>query len=279
MKLIAALIVKRAWQSILLGVMMVLTASHSIADDISIGVASNFTAPMKQLVQTFEQQSPHRVKVSYGSSGKLYAQIRHGAPFQLFFSADQDKPEKLVEEGLAVAGSGFTYAIGQLVLWSADNTLLLPQADLKTVLLHKRVKRIALANPRLAPYGMAAAEVLSALSITNATRNKWVMGENIAQTYHFVSTGNASLGFIARAQLPTESPDVPGSSLAGSYVQIPQSLYSPIRQDVVLLQKGVNHPAALAFLSFMRGDQARNIIQTFGYGLFFQGIPAGESMR
>ena len=227
------------------------------AEQINIAVASNFMAAMKDIAAEFEKSSGHQVKLSFGSSGKFYAQIKHGAPFQAFFSADQVKPKALAKEGLAIPESRFTYAIGALALWSAkpgwvdDNAGRLKSGDFN---------KLALANPKLAPYGSAAVAVLNNLKLKEATQAKWVQGENIAQTYQFVSTGNAGMGFVALSQIIAK-----GHLEKGSTWIVPAELYDPIRQDAVLLQRGKNSAATQALLRFVRSEKARGIIESYGY--------------
>lgn len=227
------------------------------AEEIIVAVASNFTAAMKEIVTEFEQQTEHQVEVAYGSSGRFYAQIKNGAPFQILFSADQAKPLALINDGLAVAESRFTYATGRLALWSSRPELVNAR---DTVLADGQFNKLALANPRLAPYGVAAVEVLQSLDLVAATQSKWVQGENIAQAFQFVATGNADVGFIALAQLARNA-----SQSTESFWLVPENLHRPIRQDAVLLHSGVNSDAALEFLRFMRGDPARTIIESYGY--------------
>jgi molybdate transport system substrate-binding protein len=221
------------------------------AEQTNIAVASNFTHTMKALIRVFEKTSKHQIKASYGSSGKIYAQIKHGAPFQIFFSADQNKPLALYNEGLTTA-KPFTYALGALALWSSN-------ADFKNKELQKlqsgEFNKLSLANPKLAPYGIAAMEVLGNLELLEPTRKKWLQGENIAQTYQFVGTGNADLGFIALSQVINQS----------DYWPVPTKLYQPIRQDAVLLKRGGNNVAAKAFLHFIRSEQGQSIIRSYGY--------------
>lgn len=231
-------------------------------ETIHIAVASNFTFAMKELIDRFEANTGHSVKASYGSSGKIYAQIQHGAPFQVFFSADQTKPEALENAEMVVANSRFTYAIGALVLWSANPYLI---ADGESVLSSNSFNKLALANPKLAPYGAAAVQVLEQLKLVQSTRGKWIQGENIAQTYQFISTGNADLGFVARSQLKqAQLKQTPPAKLGSSWV-VPQTLYSPIKQDAVLLKRGKDSAAAKALISFVQSNQGRHIIESYGY--------------
>lgn len=243
--------------SVVLGLFsLALFASSARADTLHIAVASNFAATMADIAETFEQQSGHQVRISPGASGKLYAQILHGAPFQLFFSADQNKPLALEQQGIGVAGSRFTYAHGRLVLWTRRNNLTLEQGK---ALSTSTWRRLALANPRHAPYGIAATEVLEHLGLSEHTRKRWVIGENIAQTYQFVATGNADLGFIALSQ--THQSETP---VAGQAWLIPAEWHRPIRQDVLLLD---DTPAARALLAFMHSATATQVIQRYGYSL------------
>ena len=228
------------------------------ADDISLAVAANFTAPMKVLAADFEQQSGHRVLASFGSTGKLYAQVKNGAPFEAFLSADEKTPAKLEAEGDAVPGSRFTYAVGGLVLWSADPGRV--DAEGK-VLSEGEFHKLAIANPKTAPYGAAAIQTLTALGLLEAVRPKLVQGENIAQTHQFVSTGNAQLGFVALSQVTAE-----GQLTGGSAWVVPAGLHDPIRQDAVILARGADKPAVAALMDYLRGDAARAVIRSFGYG-------------
>lgn len=237
----------------------VFTAQGVVAEEILIAVASNFTAPMTELARRFEQATGHEVELAFGSSGRFYAQISNGAPFQIFFSADQDKPLRLEANGLAVPGTRFTYALGSLVLWTADQARVVAGPE---SLATGDFRRLALANPRLAPYGQAAVEVLEALNLVAATRAKWVQGENIAQTFQFVSTGNAELGLVALSQVAEE-----GRISTGSGWVVPRDLHAPIRQDAVLLQSAARCRACRDFLAFLRGAQARSITTTYGYRL------------
>lgn len=234
-----------------------LLTSDVEAEEINVAVASNFTAPMKSIATAFENRTGHKVKLSFGASGKFYAQIRYGAPFQVFFSADQAKPKQLEDDNLIVTGSRFTYAVGALALWSAQPNFINNDAS---KLKSNDVRKIALANPKLAPYGAAAIEVLTHLELHESTKSKWVKGENIAQTYQFISTHNAELGFVSLSQILRE-----GKLLNGSVWIIPTTIYSPIKQDAVLLQKGKDSEAAQSLLNFMRSEHAIRIIESFGY--------------
>lgn len=240
-------------------VFMVLSLMATVAQaaDVIVAVASNFMAPMKEIVAEFERETDHGVKLAFGSSGKFFAQITHGAPFQLFFSADQAKPAMLEEQGMIVPGSRFTYAIGALALWSAKSDLV---SHGSAVLEKGRFNKLAMANPKLAPYGAAAQEVLRNLGIYESVEPKLVQGENIAQTYQFVGSGNAELGFVALSQIMTG-----GKIDQGSAWFIPGYLHQPIRQDAVLLRSGENNPAAKALLQYLRSDKAKSVIESYGY--------------
>jgi molybdenum ABC transporter molybdate-binding protein len=236
----------------------------AFAEKTTIAVASNFMPAMRELITVFESKSDHAVRASFGSSGKFYAQISHGAPFDLFFSADQVKPAKLEQEGRSVKGSRFTYAQGALVLWSRETSSELntsPPYSVKDRLVRGEFKKLAMANPKLAPYGAAALEVLTHLELISSSRRKWVQGENIAQAYQFAASGNAELGFVALSQVLASDPD------RTDYWLIPTKLYTPIKQDAVLLARGQTNPAALAFLNFIKSTEAKAIIRRYGYEL------------
>lgn len=227
------------------------------ADTVSVAVAANFTAPMQKIAAAFEVDTGHKAELSFGATGKFYAQITHGAPFQVLLSADDTTPARLEREGKAVAHSRFTYAIGTLVLWSAQPGTVDAKGD---VLKSGDFKHLAIANPKLAPYGAAALQVMEKLGVATALQPRLVQGENIAQTFQFVSTGNAQLGFVALSQVMAD-----GTIRSGSAWQVPASLHEPIRQDAVLLMPGKDSAAASALLTYLRGSKARAIIQSYGY--------------
>lgn len=227
--------------------------------DVSVAVAANFTAPMQELARLFARKTGHNARLSFGSSGKFYAQISNGAPFEVFLSADQTKPEALEKAGLVVAHSRFTYAEGALVLWSADPGV---NENGETVLVNGDFNKLAIANPRLAPYGEAALQVLRHLGVEDRLEKKLVLGENISQTYQFVGSGNAEVGLIALSQVY-----LGGQITHGSGWIVPDSLYDAIRQDAVLLTRGEDNPAATALLEYMQSATARDIIQRYGYHL------------
>nr|WP_306556183.1 molybdate ABC transporter substrate-binding protein [Acidovorax sp.] len=227
------------------------------ADTVSVAVAANFTAPMQKIAAAFEVDTGHKAELSFGATGKFYAQITHGAPFQVLLSADDTTPARLEREGKAVAHSRFTYAIGTLVLWSAQPGTVDAKGD---VLKSGDFKHLAIANPKLAPYGAAALQVMEKLGVATALQPRLVQGENIAQTFQFVSTGNAQLGFVALSQVMAD-----GKIRSGSAWQVPASLHEPIRQDAVLLMPGKDSAAASALLTYLRCNKARAIIQSYGY--------------
>lgn len=234
---------------------MALPAAH--AEEVSVAVAANFTAPMQKIAAAFEADTGHKAALSFGATGKFYAQISNGAPFQILLAADDTTPAKLEREGKVVANSRFTYAIGTLVLWSAQPGYVDAQgAVLKT----GDFKYLALANPKLAPYGLAATQAMDKLGVTAAVQPRWVQGENIAQTYQFVATGNAQLGFVALSQVMAD-----GKMTRGSAWQVPADLHDPIRQDAALLAPGKDNAAAIALLQYLRTDKARAIIKSYGY--------------
>lgn len=231
------------------------TAS-SDADSVAVAVAANFHAPMEALVQEFETRFNHDVTLISGSTGGLYAQIVNGAPYDVFIAADTRRPALLATSGHGVAHSQTTVAIGQLVLWSADRELIGGQ-DL-TMLRDSRVRFLAIANPDLAPYGEAARQTLVAMGLWDPWSSRLVYGQNIAQAYAMVSTGNAELGLIARSQVSAETG-------AGGYLLVPQALYEPIRQDAILLERGAGNAAATALLAFLATPEAKAVIRGFGY--------------
>ncbi|MBH3341190.1 molybdate ABC transporter substrate-binding protein [Pseudomonas mendocina] len=232
-------------------------ASGAIADEVKVAVAANFTAPIQALVPEFEKATGHKLVASFGATGQFYAQINNGAPFDVFLSADDTTPAKLESEGASVPGSRFTYAIGSLVLWSADaNYLDGTDAALKA----GQFKHLSIANPKAAPYGLAATQVLDKLGLSEAVKDKLVEGQNITQAHQFVSTGNAELGFVALSQVYKD-----GKLSSGSAWIVPGELHEPIRQDAVILNKGADNPAAAALVEFLKGPQAARIIEAYGY--------------
>lgn len=229
------------------------------AAEVQVAVAANFTAPMQKIAADFEKDTGHKAALSFGSTGKLYAQIRNGAPFAVFLAADDKTPAKLEQEGLAVSGSRFTYAIGQLALWSAKPGYV---DDKGEVLKTGTFQHLAIANPKLAPYGAAAVETLTKLGLLGSVEPRFVQGENIAQAYQFASTGNAELGFVALSQVYAD-----GKLKGGSAWIVPASLHSPIRQDAEVLSQGKDNPAAAALVKYLKSDKARAVIKSYGYDL------------
>jgi molybdate transport system substrate-binding protein len=230
-------------------------SASAVADPVHVAVATNFAPTCRVIADAFIAATKHDVVISDGSTGKLFAQIENGAPFEVFLSADAERPQKLEEGKRAVAGSRFPYAIGRLVLWSARDGFVTGEA----VLRGDAFQHLAIANPALAPYGAAAREVLQHLGLWDRLQPKLVRGEDIGQTFHFVSTGNAELGFVALSQLATE--------MGGSRWLVPADLYTPIEQQSVLLIPGKDDPAARAFLDFLKGGAARALIERAGYGV------------
>lgn len=242
------------------GLVLLTLAAACRADDVRVAVAANFTAPMKQIAADFERDTGHKAQLAFGATGKLYAQIRNGAPFEVLLSADDTTPARLAQEGAAVADSRYTYATGRLVLWSARPGYVDARGGGGEVLKQGAFKHVALANPKLAPYGAAAVETLTALKLIDAVQPKLVQAENIAQVHQFVASGNAELGFVALSQIMQD-----GKLAGGSAWLVPTSLHRPIKQDAVVLDKGKGKPAAAALMKFLKGDKARAIIKSFGY--------------
>lgn len=231
----------------------------ALSAEVSVAVAANFHAPMQRIAAAFEHDTGHMVLLAFGSTGKLATQIVQGAPFEVLLAADDRAPLRLQQQGLGVAGTRFTYAVGRLVLWSRQPNLVDGQGE---VLRSDRFKHLALADPRLAPYGVAAVEVLGALGLARTLAPRLVQGESIAQAYQFVATGNAELGFVAASQVLAD-----GKPTTGSAWLVPAHMHLPIRQEALLLANGKNSAAAQALLAYLRGDKARALIQSAGYGL------------
>ena len=231
------------------------TTAGAEAAQINVAVAANFTEPAKEIAALFKQKTGNEALLSFGASGAFLTQITHGAPFEVFLSADTERPKAAIDGGFAVPDSLFTYAIGRLVLWSR----VIDVADGEAALKAGKFLKLAIANPIAAPYGTAAVETMKSLGVYDALKPKIVQGNSIAQTFQFVDTRNAEVGFVALSQLQGE--------MGGTRWEIPQSLYSPIRQDAVLLKTGANSEASKAFLDFLKGPDARAIIERFGYAL------------
>lgn len=237
-----------------------LASASPATEPLTVAVASNFAAPMRKLAHRFEVATGHSVAVIPGSTGKHYAQIVNGAPFDVFFAADEERPRALETRGWAVSGTRFTYALGRLVLWSPSLELVDSGGRvLQTV----AFRRLALANPRLAPYGRAAQQTLAGRGLLEALSERLVFGENVAQAFHLVATGNADLGFVALAQL-----EEPGRHLDGSRWSVPAALHDPIAQQAVLLR---DSPAGRRFLEHVRSPASGDLIRAYGYE-----APAGD---
>ncbi|WP_061238352.1 molybdate ABC transporter substrate-binding protein [Ectopseudomonas composti] len=229
------------------------------ADEVKVAVAANFTAPIQAIAPAFEKATGHKLLASFGATGQFYAQINNGAPFEVFLAADDSTPARLESEGKVVPGSRFTYAIGSLVLWSADASYL---DGTDAALKAGQFKHLSIANPQAAPYGLAATQVLAKLGLSEALKGKLVEGQNITQAYQFVATGNAELGFVALSQVYEQ-----GQVSSGSAWIVPDTLYQPIKQDAVILKPGANNPAAAALVQYLKSPEAAKVIESFGYKL------------
>jgi molybdate transport system substrate-binding protein len=236
------------------GALATAAAQPAAAAQINVAVAANFTEAAKEIAAAFERKTGDKVLLSFGSSGQFYTQITQDAPFQVFLSADQERPEKAVAEGFAVPDSRFTYAVGKLALWSKDADYVKGPETLE----QGRFAKIALANPAVAPYGAAAVETMKALKVFDKLQPKFVQGNDISQTFQFVDTGNAELGFVALSQIIARD--------AGSRWIVPANLYTAIKQDAVLLKKAAGNETARAFVAFLKGPEAAAIEAKFGYG-------------
>jgi molybdate transport system substrate-binding protein len=230
-----------------------LSAGHALAGSANVAVAANFTEPVKEIAAAFKARTGHDLVFSFGSSGQFYTQITQDAPFEVFLSADSARPKKLADEGFGVTDTAFTYAVGKLVLWSKSPGVVKGEETLKQA----SIAKVSICNPVAAPYGAAAVETMQALKLYDDLKPKLVEGANITQAYQFVQTGNAEVGFVALSQVIGDKD--------GSRWLVPQNLYKPITQDAVLLKKGEANEAAKAFLTFLKGPEARAIIEKFGY--------------
>ncbi len=239
------------WLSVLM------LAAPTQAAEVMAAVAANFTAPMKMLAKSFEQDTGHKLVLSFGSTGSFYAQIKNGAPFDVLLAADSDTPLRLEKDGLGVAGSRFTYATGRLVLWSPKAGVV---DDQGSVLRNGKFQRLAIANPKLAPYGAAAMQVLANLGLEATVQPKLVQGENIAQAYQFTASENAQIGFVALSQVFMQ-----GHISQGSAWVVPAHLHAPLQQDAIVLRKGQDNPGAQALRVYLQSEKARRTLQTFGY--------------
>jgi len=241
----------------LAAVMVAAWSAH--AETVHVAVAANFTEPAKALAAILEKTTGHEARLSFGASGAFYAQIKNGAPFDVFLSADDERPARLEKEGDTVPGSRFTYATGQLVLWSAKPGLV---DDKGEVLQGGQFNKLAIANPKNAPYGAAAVEAMNRLGLQATLQPKLVTGESIGQTYNFVATGNADLGFVAMSQV------LQGGRLkGGSMWVVPGTLHAPIVQDAVILKRGQGNPAAKAWMALLSSPRTKDLIRSYGYAV------------
>jgi molybdate transport system substrate-binding protein len=231
----------------------------AFADEVQVAVAANFTAPIQAIAKEFEADTGHKLVAAYGATGQFYTQIKNGAPFEVFLAADDTTPAKLEKEGDTVPGSRFTYAVGKLALWSAKEGYV---DDKGAVLKANQYRHLSIADPKAAPYGLAATQVLAKLDLTDATKDKIVTGQNITQAYQFVSTGNAELGFVALSQVYKD-----GKVTSGSAWLVPADLHDPIKQDAVILTKGKDSAAARALVEYLKGPKAAAVIKSYGYEL------------
>ncbi|WP_247257500.1 molybdate ABC transporter substrate-binding protein [Pseudomonas moorei] len=243
----------------LASLLAVFTFGSAHADEVQVAVAANFTTPIQAIAADFEKDTGHKLVTAFGATGQFYTQIKNGAPFEVFLSADDTTPKKLEDEGDTVKGSRFTYAVGTLALWSAKEDYV---DALGKVLSDNQYQHLSIANPKAAPYGLAATQVLTREGLTDKVKDKIVEGQNITQAYQFVSTGNAELGFVALSQIYKD-----GKITSGSAWIVPANLHDPIKQDAVILSKGKDNPAAQALVDYLKGPKAAAIIKSYGYQL------------
>jgi molybdate transport system substrate-binding protein len=244
----------RLLRSLLAALAIFTPGAAALAADTQVAAAANFTEPAKEIAAGFAKATGHRAMLSFGSSGAFYAQMTHGAPFEIFLSADADRPKKAEQDGIAVPGTRFTYAVGRLVLYSTDPRLIDKRGD---ILKRGNFAKLSIADPAAAPYGLAAVQTLQRLNLYPAVLPKIAKGTSITQAYDFVATGAAPLGFVALSQVIA----VPG----GSRWIVPKSLHGPIEQQAVLLKVGAGNPAARAFLQYLRSPAALRVIKRYGY--------------
>lgn len=242
---------KKLFLSVLLSLSFQLQAAQ-----INVAVATNFSSAMSDIITQFEQSTAHTVVLITGSTGKLYAQIHNGAPFDAFFAADTVRPQQLEQDNIIEPGSRFTYAVGKIVLWSPDTTLIDSEGD---ILKSSSFRHLAIANPKLAPYGRAAQQVIQSIGVWNTLQGRIVRGENIGQTYHFVKSGNAELGFVALSQIKQNA-----ATQYGSFWLVPSELYDPIEQQAVQLTA---HPGVADFFQFVKSKASLHILAKYGYDL------------
>lgn len=244
---------------IVLALAALIFSGTALTDEVQVAVAANFAGPIKAIAALLEKTTGHQLKITLGASGKLYAQIKNGAPFDVLLAANTEVPATLEKDGLTQTGSRFTYAVGKLVLWSTDATLVDAKGD---VLRKNTFRKLAYASPKVAPYGAAAVQVMENLGLQATLAPKLVQGESIGQTYSFVVTGNAELGFVALSQVLAG-----GQLQSGSIWHIPQKLYQPIQQDAVILRRGLNKPGAQALMTLLKSQTAKDLILDHGYAL------------
>ena len=251
-----------SWLAFILSTAFV--CARAKAEEVTVAVAANFTAPMQKIAQAFEQDTGHKAKLVFGSTGKFYAQIKNGAPFAVLLSADDETPARLEKEGAAIAGTRFTYAVGRLALWSKNPALVdnKGQVLLSNTTDKNNFKKLAIADPKLAPYGVAAMEVLMRMGVLSKVAPKLVQGDSIGQAFQFVMTENAELGLVALSQISMD-----GRISQGSAWVVPQSLYTPLKQDAVLLALGKDNAAALTLMKYLQSERAQAIIRAYGYTL------------
>jgi len=242
----------------IIGILILNFTCSCLAETVHVAVAANFTNAAKDIAKAFREKTGHEVILSFGASGLLYTQIKEGAPFHVFLSADKEFTQKLVEDNFGVATSRFTYAIGTLVLWSKKSDIILNEQVLK----NGQFSRISIANPAIAPYGSAAIEVMTALKVYDSLKSRLVRGNSISQAFQFIDTGNAEIGFVALSQIIDRKD--------GIFWQIPQNLYTQIRQEAILLKSAEQNSAAKEFLVFLNGSAAHDLIRKYGYGIFTQ---------
>lgn len=253
----------RLWQRAVSAVFLYGSLALVHAGEVNVAVAANFAAPMQKIAQAFTQDTGHTALLAFGATGKFYAQIKHGAPFQVLLAADDETPAKLVAEGLGQAGTAFTYATGRLALWSKQVGVVDDQGRvLQGPLSQQPQVKLALADPRLAPYGAAAVQTLTQLGVWPRWQSHVVQGDNIAQAFQFVATENALIGFVALSQVWAD-----GRVSQGSAWVVPQQLHEPLRQDALLLVNGKDQPAALALMAYLKGERAKAIVRAYGYGV------------
>ncbi len=241
----------------LAALLFTVASSLASADEVQVAVAANFTAPMQKIAADFEKDTGHKAVLAFGATGKFYAQIKNGAPFQILLAADDETPAKLDKEGMTVLGSRFTYAIGTLVLWSAKPDFV----DAKGAVLEKgNFEHLAIANPKLAPYGASAMETMTRMGVADKLAPKIVQGENIAQTYQFAASGNAEMAFVALSQVMKD-----GKIGSGSAWIVPAKMHAPIRQDAVILATGKDSAAAAALMKYLKNPKALAVIKSYGY--------------